>query len=454
MKHFFTYLLLLFSAFLFAAQTVSVSGKISHVEGNEILIGGFNFNLSVPVAPDGSFSKTFEIEHAGIYTLTANKSSLYLYLFGDIQLHIEADAEHLMTSVMVSGQNTQENVYLAQKAKIYAPVVSNAPAFYALEEAEFLDRVAALFAENSSLLAQSQNLKPEFRRLEAKQILHGIQPYYVNYKFMHSYYTKSNVPKAKATEAKLISYDAISVNEEEFFFSALFRGIKFDKFHKEFKQKSDKNPSQAKSLIEAAMAQEQNTAIRDFLLKNLSRDIKTQKGKDKYLFDAIIALSNDEKFKTELSGKMKTMGTFVNGSAAPSFTLPDQNGQDISLEDFKGKYVFIDFWATWCKPCIAEIPSLKIVEEKFKDKNIVFLSISVDTPKDTEKWKKFLNDKQIKGIQLIGDKGWESKISKDYLIQSIPRFVLIDTDGFLIDIDAPRPSEAKLTRMLNRLDKI
>ena len=63
---------------------------------------------------------------------------------------------------------------------------------------------------------------------------------------------------------------------------------------------------------------------------------------------------------------------------APNFNLPNQNGETISLSDLKGKYVYIDVWATWCGPCIAEIPSLKKVEKLYHNKNIEFVSISID----------------------------------------------------------------------------
>lgn len=124
------------------------------------------------------------------------------------------------------------------------------------------------------------------------------------------------------------------------------------------------------------------------------------------------------------------------------------------MNDFKGKNIYIDFWATWCKPCVAEIPDLKKLEEKFKDKNIVFLSISLDSQKDVEKWKNFIEKKELGGIQLIAENAWSSKTVKDYLVDSIPRFIIVDSEGTLVDIDAPRPSSGKINKVLNRLDNL
>jgi thiol-disulfide isomerase/thioredoxin len=128
-------------------------------------------------------------------------------------------------------------------------------------------------------------------------------------------------------------------------------------------------------------------------------------------------------------------------------------GGNTKLSDFKGKYVYIDVWATWCGPCIAEIPFLKKVEEKYDGKNIAFVSISVDVQKDFEKWKKFVEDKQLGGIQLFADKNWNSDFIKSFGINSIPRFILIDPSGKVVSADAARPSDSKLSEQLDALLK-
>ena len=123
------------------------------------------------------------------------------------------------------------------------------------------------------------------------------------------------------------------------------------------------------------------------------------------------------------------------------------------MEDIRGKYVYIDVWATWCGPCIAEIPHLQKVEVKYHGKNIEFVSISVDTEKDYEKWKKMVVSKELGGIQLFADKNWTSDFIKAYGINAIPRFILIGPDGKVIKADAARPSSASLPELLDGLVK-
>jgi thiol-disulfide isomerase/thioredoxin len=143
----------------------------------------------------------------------------------------------------------------------------------------------------------------------------------------------------------------------------------------------------------------------------------------------------------------------LNNSPSPTFNYENHKGGKTKLEDLRGKYVYIDVWATWCAPCRAEIPFLKQVEEKFHGKNIEFVSISVDTKKDYEKWKKFVTEKELGGIQLFADNDWNSDFVKAYGINGIPRFILIDPKGNIVNANADRPSSPALTTLLESLVK-
>jgi len=143
----------------------------------------------------------------------------------------------------------------------------------------------------------------------------------------------------------------------------------------------------------------------------------------------------------------------LKGKPSPSFNYENFKGGTTKLEDFKGKYVYIDVWATWCGPCRQEIPYLQKVEEKYHGKDIVFTSISIDTAKDHEKWKKMVGDKTLGGVQLFADKDWKSDFTQAYGINSIPRFILIDPKGNVVDADAKRPSDPALQEQLDKLLK-
>lgn len=140
----------------------------------------------------------------------------------------------------------------------------------------------------------------------------------------------------------------------------------------------------------------------------------------------------------------------AKGMESPKFVDYENNaGGTTSLDDLKGKYVYIDLWATWCQPCKNEIPFLKQVEEKYHNKNIEFVSISVDRKRDYDAWKKMIVDLELTGTQLYAQ---EDKTFQDaYKVSGIPRFILIDPKGNIVDANAPRPSNPQLIELFDSL---
>lgn len=174
----------------------------------------------------------------------------------------------------------------------------------------------------------------------------------------------------------------------------------------------------------------------------------------------------DPEFKTAMKSNFERFHEFsvqnyesaskankMKGKPSPDFDYVNYKGGKTKLSDLKGKYVYIDLWATWCAPCRAEIPFLQKIEEKYHGKNIEFVSISIDKAKDTEKWKKFITDKNLGGTQLFADKDWESEFVMAYGVTGIPRFILIDPKGNIINSEAARPSDPALDSQLNTLLK-
>jgi len=120
------------------------------------------------------------------------------------------------------------------------------------------------------------------------------------------------------------------------------------------------------------------------------------------------------------------------------------------LEDFRGKYVYIDMWATWCNPCRRELPYLKSLEEKFSDAEIVFLGLSID--RDKAKWEEMVRSGSLVGTQLYLGSG--SSFQKAYNIEGIPRFILLGKDGRIVNPDMSRPSQDETLKTLESLEGI
>jgi len=161
--------------------------------------------------------------------------------------------------------------------------------------------------------------------------------------------------------------------------------------------------------------------------------------------------SPDPENLEKLTARYNKLRPLLPGNDSPTFTYENHKGGTTSLSDLEGRYVYIDVWATWCGPCIREIPALKAVEEDFQDENVAFVSISIDEKKDYDTWKAMVTEKDLGGIQLMADNNWKSDFVENYGILGIPRFILIDPQGKIVSADAPRPSDPKLREMLQEL---
>lgn len=202
-------------------------------------------------------------------------------------------------------------------------------------------------------------------------------------------------------------------------------------------------------------------------LQSAKKELHTFYNRDKSLDSLLVVQANRNlepmlaMYENYFLESIAVREQFPVGSPSPTFeNYENFKGGTTSLEDLKGKYVYIDVWATWCGPCIAEIPSIKKLESQYKDKNIQFLSISIDDAMrsgggDLEvaknKWKTMVEKESLVGIHLFSDKNWESDFIRNYNIQGIPRFILIDPNGNVVDANAPRPSSKKLVEMFDGL---
>jgi len=120
----------------------------------------------------------------------------------------------------------------------------------------------------------------------------------------------------------------------------------------------------------------------------------------------------------------------LTGKQAPEISLPDTEGKEVSLSSFRGKYVLVDFWASWCGPCRRENPTVVEAYNRFRDKNFTVLGVSLDRQK--EPWLKAIVDDQLNWTHISDLKFWQSEVVPVYGIQSIPFNVLVDPDGKIV----------------------
>jgi len=118
------------------------------------------------------------------------------------------------------------------------------------------------------------------------------------------------------------------------------------------------------------------------------------------------------------------------GQIAPDFTLPDADGNLVSLSSFRGKYVLLDFWASWCPDCRREVPEVKAAYEKLKDRNFTILGVSLD--RNREAWVNGIEKLELTWNHVSDLQYWQSDIVKLYAIRWIPTYILVDPEGKIV----------------------
>lgn len=438
--------LVLFSCTNETPDYTIVSGIMKNTEEGTFTITGLSFTKEIKVKDDGTFQDTLHLNYEGLYEIGKQP----LYLEKGKNLRFEADAERI-EEIKFEGDLAIENNYYVQKSQITNEVIGTSPReFYTLEEGDFIVKLDELEKKRNELIENTNFTTTTFKDKETRNILYHKNFLIENYSNYHGFLVGNQEYEVSDSFPKTddnINFD----NPEDFNFSSAYRNLVESNFQDNVQNAVNGGADYYETLMSNFKAKKSQN-IKNALGKNLAYELSPSNKNLEGFYNELSSGISDENFKKELTTKYNKVKVLIEGKPSPKFVAYENHkGGVTSLDDLKGKYVYIDVWATWCGPCKYEIPFLKEVEQKFHDKNIEFVSISIDQKKDHQTWKEFVTEHQMVGTQLFADNDWKSQFVQDYVIEGIPRFILLDTEGNIISADAPRPSDEKLTEMLSEL---
>jgi thiol-disulfide isomerase/thioredoxin len=173
----------------------------------------------------------------------------------------------------------------------------------------------------------------------------------------------------------------------------------------------------------------------------------------KTLIDDYNKFSRDKDYVDYLVKLHKKRSDIQPGKPAPDFSLVDMKNETVNLTKFKGKVIYINFWGSWCAPCLDELPAYKELAEKYKtNNNVVFISVALEY-RNFDTWRDYLRGQQISGVHLYAERQFDNEVCKKYLITGVPTCVLIDSQGKIVSTDAPRPVDKNVADEINTLLK-
>ncbi len=441
--------------------STTIVGNINNAPIPTIFFSDDNNRFEAQIV-NGQFSINTTLSQPSLFVVAYGRDKSTVFINPGDTLFIKADGQRFSRTLSFEGKFANENVYLSEKALLDRQRYSTKVKDYKLEESEFIAAMNYTRQQNQSesdKLSKDKGFHPAFVALMNNEILYEWASDRVNYKLYNEFYNQTENLKLSANY-----YDFLK--ELDFDDSKLLGSVKYKEFlmnyisifvKKEMESKPDPSGQDNREALlkfDFIKTNFKNPDITDFLLySTLKRHIQYEGANGtKELLDIFNASSNNENHKADVLKDYSIWKNLAEGKAAPTFNYADIDGKLVGLENFKGKYVYIDIWATWCGPCRKEIPHLEELQEVYKENDkIVFTSISID--QDTNAWRKMVTEQQMKGVQLLADNAWQSSIVRDYKINGIPRFLLIGPDGNIISVNAPRPSSDRIKAKLAYLVK-
>lgn len=453
----FAYLFMLFlslvSTVVNAKQFATVSGKITNPRENKVSLSMYAdlitfepMQYQVNLKDDNTFKIEIQLFEPTIATLTHGNSSIEIYLEDKDDLKIEFHGWDLEATILYSGKGAANNYYL-NKSSIKFKRLSDEHLTYQmsnLKPEEFRTYMNQMLQKRLSYFQKFQNeltFSTNFQAYAEADIQYWWAHHLMQYRWEHAFYNDLAAPM-DLPESYFDFLNDIEVNND-----LALTNLRYIYFLEQYLDY--KNSKEVRYNKYGAPIREDYRGAKRFLKGKamyyvLSNEIYIKcKNKDTYSIGNDVASLMEncpyDNYKSLVKAEYSKANGLSRGELAPNFNLVDVNNEKVSLSDFRGKVVYLDFWATWCTPCTYELLNSKNLKTQFKGKDVIFLYISLDTNMDN--WRSFLREHNPEGVHVYAQGVYDAPVAENYSVRGLPSFFLIDKDGKLARVPAKRSSE-------------
>lgn len=444
---------------LFAQETlkVSVSGKIDSANASTVTIYYYpNLLADQPVShrakveEDGSFTMEFPLSQPVAANLSHGRERTAMFIFPGDDISLTLDPQKFDESIKYKGKtpgveasNILAEYYLKfeddQHMESYINLVKEGLGveFEANSRRE-LDEKNEFFSRKN----KDGKLPEEFINYMSAKILYGWANNRMNYPSYHAYYNKIEESEVEVSKnfydflGEVRVKNANAVNNPEY--------IRFVQSYLDYKMKQNTNgeelsPEEAFiqkfQMASSELEGEALSLIQASMLKDVLSYGNPLAAEGPYF--EFMRTNQNEAYNEILTPIYELAMKLAPGQPAPEFSLQDISGADVSLRDFRGQVVYLDFWASWCGPCRREMPAGRELKKRFKGEPVVFLYVSIDDSE--EAWRKAVEEEKLEGVLLYSE-GFRSEVTQMYGVKAIPNYFLINKDGTIANPSPSRPS--------------
>jgi len=428
--------------------------KIEDPNNSFVKIKSYELYQHLDLDDKGRLIDTLKNITEGYYTFSDKRHASGLYLKPGAKVNVKLNTRDFIKTIEFSGDLVNENNFMTQYFILNRDISRmNAIQHLAyLKEDAFKKTIDSVKQFRDELLVNYNKKSPldkHFKYLQEQMFFYEWANRMETYEDYHKYAAED--PDFKVSEGYYIFRDKVEFSNENLMVIPAYHYYLENYYQKEANKLTEIDSSDVfVNFLKVVGTKVDNTIIKERLLHSYTVQNLKNTGNQALLYETFNKYATDEKHKKEVREQFTELNRLNPGNKSPNFKLKNDKGEWVSLADFKGSYVYIDVWASWCTPCIKEMPALEKLKEMYKDRKLVFIGISTDSFEGT--WKRFLAKNKPKGVQLFA--GDDNNFKDLFKAHNVPKFLIINPEGNIVTAVAPRPTEKEtITMLFDRIPK-